>query len=289
MSIAITGATGGLGRRVVEVLLERGVAAGDVVACGRNPQQLAELAALGVRATAIDYDRPETLAAAFDGVEQVLLVSGNVPGARVAQHSNVIDAARAAGVARILYTSILRADTTTNVLAPDHVATEALIRDSGLTATILRNGWYADGYAGQVRDAIRDGALSAAAGDGVVASAPRAEYAEAAAAALLDPASAGRVYELCGDEEWGYADLAAIASLHAGRDIPYRAVSADERLEQLTAAGLDEGLAGFLVRLETDVADGVLASEGSHDLSALLGRPTTPIAQTVAAGLAEQS
>lgn len=284
MSFAITGATGGLGRRVVESLLERGVRADEIVAGGRDAARLAELDALGVRTATVDYDQPSTIAAALAGVDSVLLVSGNEPGARVAQHAAVIDAAVAAGVSRFAYTSILRADTTTNVLAPDHVATEALIASSGLTATILRNGWYSDGYVARVRDGIRDGRIPAAAGDGTVASAPRDEFGEAAAAALLDPAAAGRVFELCGDDDWGFDDLAAIASLHAGTAVVYDALTPEARHAQLIDAGVAEALAGFLVRLETDIADGVLAG-GPRDLSALLGRATTPIAQTVADGL----
>jgi len=285
MSYVVTGATGHLGRLVVEHLLADGVPAAEIVATGRRTDRLADLAAQGVRVVAVDYERPETLAAAVEGADVVLLVSGSEVGRRVAQHRAVIEAAQAAGVGRIVYTSAPHADTSALVLAPEHKATEELLRASGLTTTILRNGWYTENYVGDVQQAAASGEIVAAVGDGRVASAPRDDYAAAAAVVLRTPGHEGAVYELSGDVAWSFADLAAAAAEVLGRPVVYRPVPSEQRRAGLLAAGLDEGTAGFVVALEENTRDGLLA-ETTGDLARLIGRPTTPLADALRAALA---
>lgn len=286
MSIVVTGATGHLGRLVVTHLLADGVPADQVVAAGRRTETLADLAERGVRVATLDYGQPETIAAALEGAETVLLVSGSEVGQRVEQHRAVIDAAKAAGVGRLVYTSAPKADTSPLVLAPEHKATEEILRASGLTYTILRNGWYTENYLGDVQQARETGEIVGSFGDGRVASAPRDDFAAAAAVVLRTEGHDDAVYELSGDEAWGFDELAAAASEVLGRPVVYRAVSPEQRAADLAAAGLDEGTVGFVVALEGNTRDGLLA-ETSGDLSRLIGRPTTPLVDALRAALAQ--
>jgi NAD(P)H dehydrogenase (quinone) len=276
MTIVVTGATGHLGRLVVENLLDRGHRADQIVAAGRNTATLADLADRGVRIAAIDFDDPTSLKQAFDGAETVLLVSSNVPGQRVRQHSNAIDAAAAAGVGRLVYTSAPHADTTDLVLAPEHKATEEHLRASGVQFTVLRNGWYTENYLPAIELARSTGTIVASVGDGRVASAPRSDYAAAAAVVLTEPGHEGQVYELSGDQAWTYDELAAATSEVIDREVTYQRVTPEEHLDILRAAGLDEGTAQFLVTLDGDTGRGLLA-ETSGTLRRLTGRPTTPL------------
>ncbi|MBW0253493.1 SDR family oxidoreductase [Cellulomonas sp. PS-H5] len=286
MSIVVTGATGHLGRLVVTHLLADGVPADQIVAAGRRTETLADLAERGVRVATLDYGQPETIAVALEGAETVLLVSGSEVGQRVEQHRAVIDAAKAAGVGRLVYTSAPKADTSPLVLAPEHKATEEILRASGLTFTILRNGWYTENYLGDVQQARETGEIVGSFGDGRVASAPRDDFAAAAAVVLRTEGHDDAVYELSGDEAWGFDELAAAASEVLGRPVVYRAVSPEQRAADLAAAGLDEGTVGFVVALEGNTRDGLLA-ETSGDLSRLIGRPTTPLIEALRAALAE--
>ncbi|TKR27041.1 SDR family oxidoreductase [Cellulomonas hominis] len=286
MSIVVTGATGHLGRLVVTHLLADGVPADRIVAAGRRTETLADLAERGVRVATLDYGQPETISAALAGAETVLLVSGSEVGQRVDQHRAVIDAAKAEGVGRLVYTSAPHADTSPLVLAPEHKATEEILRASGLTFTILRNGWYTENYLGDVQQARETGEIVGAFGDGRVASAPRDDFAAAAAVVLRTEGHDDAVYELSGDEAWGFDDLAAAASELLGRPVTYRAVSSEQRRADLAAAGLDEGTVGFVVALEENTRDGLLA-ETPGDLSRLIGRPTTPLVDALRAALAQ--
>lgn len=289
MTIAVTGTSGHLGRLVVESLLARGAAPADVVALARTTAKVADLAQRGVVVREADYDRPETLAPALDGVEVLVLVSGSEVGRRVRQHGAVIDAAKGAGVHRVVYTSAPHADTSPLVLAPEHKATEELLAASGLSTTILRNGWYTENYLDDVRRARETGEIAHSTGDGRVASASRADYAEAAAVVALDArrdgAHDGAVHELSGDVAWSFDELAATAAELLGRPVTYRRLTPDEHRERLLAAGLDEGTAGFLVALDGDTRAGLLA-ETSGDLARLVGRPTTPLAEGLRRALA---
>ena len=222
MIFAVTGATGHLGTLVIDAMLERGIAPGNIVAVGRSTQKLAELEARGMQVRAADYAKPDTLAAAFAGVHRLLFISGSEVGQRVAQHTNVVTAAKDAGIGFIAYTSAPAADTSDLVVAPEHKATEAVIRASGIPFAILRNGWYTENYA-QVLEPARDtGLIIASAGDGRVASASRRDYAEAAAVVLTGDGHAGRVYELSGDSSWDYVELASTVADLIGREVTYR-------------------------------------------------------------------
>ena len=280
MSIVVTGATGHLGRLIITHLLARGVAASDIVATGRNPQKVDALRSLGVRTAVIDYSDAASLAAAFTGAQTLMLVSGSDVGHRVGQHRNAIDAAKAAGITRVVYTSAPRADDTPLVLAPEHKATEEYLRDSGVAFTILRNNWYTENYAQSVAEAKATGVYAASTGTGRVASASRDDYAEAAAAALTTDGLDGRVLELSGDTAWTGDDFAAALSQVVGRDVTYTALSTEEHAAALTAAGVDPGAVGFITGLDANIAAGHL-DKTSNDLSELIGRPTTPILDTL--------
>lgn len=282
MTLVITGATGHLGRLVVESLLARGTAASDIVATGRNVDALSDLAAQGVAVAELDYAKPETVAAAVKPGDTLLLVSGSEPGSRLPLHLAAIDAAKAAGVARIVYTSVLGATTSPLVLAPDHKATEEALVASGVPFTILRNGWYTENYVGEIDKGRETGAITASVGDGRLASASRKDYADAAAAVLTTEGHEGAVYELSGDEAWTFDDLAAAIGELVGREVVYNRLTPDEHAALLTSFGLDEGTVGFVVALDGNIRDGLLA-DTSGDLSRLIGRPTTPLTEGLAA------
>lgn len=281
MSVVIVGATGQLGRLVVEELLERGTPGGEIVATGRDTDRLAALAGKGVRTARIDLDEPATLAPAFAGADTLLLISTSEPGRRVPQHRAAIEAAVAAGVGHIVYTSAPRADDTPLVLAPDHRATEEMLAASGVTRTILRNNWYHENYTATLHQARDLGFFVGSAGKGRVPSAARADFAAAAAVVLSDPAAhADAVYELTGDTAWTYDELAATLSEVLGRDVVYKDLSTAEHVAALVEAGLDEGTAGFLAAMDGNIREGAL-EEPTGGLSRLTGRPSTPIAETL--------
>jgi NAD(P)H dehydrogenase (quinone) len=275
--IVVTGASGQLGRLVVQSLRAQ-LPADQIVAAARTTGKAADL---GVQVRHADYSDPATLATAFAGADKVLLISSNEVGNRVAQHTAAVEAAKEAGVRHLIYTSAPKADTTALVLAPDHKATEQAIRDSGLAFTFLRNGWYTENYQDRIERGVRDGAFAGSAGDGPIASATRADYADAAIAVLTTDGHEGRAYELSGDETWTYADLADTIGAAAGRPVSYRNLTPDEHRAALVDAGLPAEVAGFVVALEGNTADGLLG-ETSGELRRLIGRPTTPYTETVA-------
>jgi NAD(P)H dehydrogenase (quinone) len=276
MSIVVTGATGQLGRLIVEHLINRGVAPAEITAVGRNAARLAELAETGVATAVIDYADPATLAAAFAGADVLMLVSGSEVGQRVEQHTNAITAAVEAGVGRIVYTSAARADTSALILAPEHKATEEALRASGVPFTILRNGWYTENYVAAVQQARENGVYLTSAGDGRVASASRTDYAEAAAVVLTTPGHENTAYELSGDVAWTGTDMADALTTVVGRPVVFTSVTPDEHTAILISAGLDDGTAGFVVALDGNIRDGDLAG-GTTELATLIGRPTTPL------------
>lgn len=278
-TIAVTGATGALGHLVIDALLER-TDAGSIVAIARDTTKAASIAAKGVTVRHGDYNDPATLRSALDGVDRVLLISGNdLSGGRFAQHQAVIDAAVAAGVSRFAYTSVLGADHTSNPVAPDHVKTEEYLKASGLPAAVLRNGWYNENFLPTVDTAAQTGVVLTSAGDGRVASASRADFA-AAAAVVLTADDVQPVYELSGDVAWTQEDLAAAVSEVLGTTVRVQAVSADEHRAALVAAGVPEGAAAFVVGVDAAIADGDLAL-AAGGLGELIGRPTTPILDTL--------
>ena len=282
MTIVITGATGQLGRLVVEALLDSGVPAEQIVAAGRSTDRIADLGERGVQVRSIDYSQPDSLRQAFAGADKVLLVSGSEVGQRVEQHRNAVEAAKEAGVGLIAYTSIANADTTAMQLAAEHLATEEILRDSGVPFVLLRNGWYLENYTGQLPVQLQHGAVLGSAGDGRVSAAARADYAAAAAAVLLRDGQAGKVYELGGDEAFTLSELAGEVSAASGQDVTYRNLPAEQYTDVLVEAGLPEAYAAILADSDLGIARGdLLVTTG--DLSALLGRPTTPLREAVQA------
>jgi NAD(P)H dehydrogenase (quinone) len=285
MTIVITGATGQLGRLVVEALLDHAVPAAGIVAAGRNLAKLADLAERGFQVRPIDYNDPASLRQAFAGAEKVLLISGSEAGQRIAQHQNAIDAAKEAGVELIAYTSIANADDTGMQLAAEHQATEKALHESGLPFTLLRNSWYLENYTEQLGTYLQHGAVLGSAGEGRVSAATRADYARAAAAVLLKENQAGQVYELGGDEPFTLAELAEELSAATGRAVEYQDLPVEQYTAVLTQVGLPEPVAAILADSDLGIARGELLVT-SGDLSALIGRPATPMREAVRAAAA---
>lgn len=284
---AVTGVTGHLGRIAVERLLERGVPAADVVGLARDPEKADELVQLGIHVREGDYDRPGTLDDALAGVDRLLFVSGSEVGQRVRQHTNVVNAAARAGVERILYTSILRAGTTDLVLAPEHQATEEAIVAAGLRHTFLRNSWYTENYTGRLPEYVEQGVILGATDNGRIAAAPRADYAEAAVAALLEDRTDDAVYELAGPA-FTFDELAATVTEVTGTPVRHENLSPEDYTAALTGVGLDEGTAGFVVALDRGIAAGQLDGDPA-DLERLLGRPATTMPDAVRAAWADRN
>ncbi|MBF6077884.1 SDR family oxidoreductase [Nocardia beijingensis] len=283
MTVAVTGASGHLGRLVVEALLK--VGSTPVVAIVRDPAKVADLAERGVDVRQADYGDADALNRALAGVDRVLLVSGNEFGARVEQHTNVIRAAERAGVELLAYTSIPAAPGNPLILAQEHAGTEAVLAESTVPHTLLRNGWYWENYVGGLAHAVESGVLHGAAGEGRVAGAARADYAEAAARVLTTDGHAGRVYELGGDERLTYAELAEAISEASGKPVRYENLSQADYAAGLVAAGLPAQFAAALADADAGIAQGVLDVR-SGDLARLLGRPTTPAVEVFRAALA---
>jgi NAD(P)H dehydrogenase (quinone) len=282
--IAVTGATGQLGRLVVEELVKR-VAADRVVAVARDAGKAAALQDKAGQVRIADHDDRAAVDRALAGVDVVLLISGNEFGRRMRQHENVIEAARAAGVSRIVYTSAPHADTSETAIVAEHKATEQLIRESGLTYTILRNNSYHENYAPLLEPARATGAIVGSVHDGRVASADHVDYAEAAAVVLTTDGHDNVAYELTGDVSWTYPDLAAAASEALGTPVKYQDLSSAEHAEVLRGSGVDDAMIEFLVQLDADVAAGVSA-EATDQLRRLIGRPTIPLLDGLRAILA---
>ena len=277
--IAITGATGQLGRLVIQTLL-KSVPAGEIVAAVRNTQKANDLAALGIQVRHADYDQADTLVKAFQGADKLLLISASEIGRRLPQHRAAIDAAKKAGVGLLAYTSILRADTSPLPLAAEHKATEALIQASGIPSVVLRNGWYSENYLVSVPAALQYGVLLGSAGEGHIASAARLDYAEAAAAVLTKSNQAGLVYELAGDESYTLAEFAQEIARQFGKNVAYQNLPEAEFKVALVNAGLPEGIATLLSESDVGASKGGLFDD-SRQLNQLIGRPTTPIATQV--------
>ena len=276
MTIAITGATGQLGRLAIAALKAKGAAP---IALARDPAKAADL---GIETRAFDYTTADP--AALKGVDTLVLISSSDFNDRAGQHRKVIAAAKQAGVGRIVYTSILKGDASPMILAQDHIATEAALAEAGIPATILRNGWYTENYTGSLGAALEHGAMIGAAGEGRVASAARKDYAEAIAVVALDAAHTGKTYELAGDAAHSGADFAAAVAKAAGKPVAYVTMPQANYAQALAGFGLPEAFANILADSDARAADGALFDD-SHTLSRLIGRPTTPIADTIAAAL----
>ena len=279
--IAVTGATGHLGRLTVLDLVRRGIAPDHIVALARTPEKAADL---GVRVRRADYTEPETLPAALEGVDKLLLVSSSEVGRRLDHHRNVIEAAGDAGVRVVAYTSILKADVGGTILAAEHRATEELIRDSGIPFTFLRNGWYLENYTENLASALEHGVILGSAGDGRVSGAARADFAAAAAQVLAGTGHEGRTYELGGDEAFTLAELAEEVSRQSGRPVAYRNVPESDYADALLGWGLPEPVARMLADSDRGIARGELYTD-SDALHRLIGRPATPLSDAVRAAV----
>lgn len=276
MKTGITGATGQLGRLVVENLKKK-VAAENLVALVRTPEKATDL---GIEARAFDYERPENLAGALQGIDHLLLISSNEIGKRRQQHEDVIKAAQQAGVKWIVYTSLLHADRSGLSLAEEHKATEDALKASGIAYTILRNGWYTENYTGSVPGAVKVGIFVGSAGEGKISSATREDFAEAAAVVLTSENQQGKIYELAGDDYFTLKDLAAEISRQTGKDIPYNNLPETEYVETLKSFGIPEGMARAIASFDTGASKNDLFDDNKQ-LSRLIGRPTTPLKQSV--------
>ncbi|MFJ8471978.1 SDR family oxidoreductase [Kitasatospora sp. NPDC094011] len=279
----VTGATGQLGRLVVEGLLAA-VPASEIRVLVRDAAKVGEWAERGVRVQEADYGRPESLAGAFAAGDRVLLISGNEFGHRVAQHGAVIDAAKAAGVALLAYTSVLAAPTATFRIAEEHQGTEELLRASGVPFALLRNGWYTENYTAGAAASVAAGEVFGSSGAGRVATAPRRDYADAAVAVLTGEGHEDRVYELSGDADWSMDEYAAELASASGSPVVYRDVTPAEQVRRLVAAGLPEGFAEIFADTDAAVVKGQLGLR-TGDLARLIGRPTVPLAETVRTAL----
>ena len=277
--IVITGASGQLGRLVIQSLLAK-VPASQIVAAVRNPASVSDLATLGVQVRQADYSTPASLEAAFRGAEKVLLISSSEVGQRGVQHKNVVDAVKKARVSLLAYTSLLHVDTSPLFLAGEHKETEAYLGQSGVPFVLLRNGWYTENYLASIPPALQHGAYIGAAGEGRIASAARADYAEAAAIVLTTSGQADKVYELAGDDSYTLAEFAAELSRQADKQIPYVNLPEVEFKQALIGAGLPEPLAGVLADSDIGASKGALF-DASHHLSALIGRATTPLSSLI--------
>ncbi|MEJ8473906.1 SDR family oxidoreductase [Roseibium algae] len=278
--IAVTGANGQLGRLVLQALADKG--ATDIRALVRSPDKAQDLASATVSVVEADYNRPDTLAAALKGVDRLLFISGSEIGQRIPQHTAVIEAAKAAGVKLIAYTSILNADTSTMILAQEHKATEALLKTSGVAHVLLRNGWYLENYAGSLGAGLQFGAIAGASGDGKIAAASRQNYADAAAAVLLSDDNSTRTYELAGNDAFTIAELAAALSSATGKDIPFNNMPQDAYAGVLEQAGLPKPFAEMIADCDVAAGKGALFST-SKDLEKLIGHPTLPYGDFVRA------
>jgi NAD(P)H dehydrogenase (quinone) len=285
-TIVVTGATGHLGRLVLTELL-RVAPNARLVGTARNAAAAKDLAARGIEIRAADYSKPASLATAFDGADKVLLISSSEVGQRAAQHRNAVDAAKAAGVKLIGYTSILRADTSPMGLAVEHLATEKYIRSSGVPFVFFRNGWYTENYTGSIAAAVQHGVVLGAARDGKISAAARADYAAAAAVVMAGdaPSHAGKVYELAGDAAFTMAEYAAEVSKQSGKPVTYQDMPEGEYKAALQGFGLPEPVAAMLAESDAKAAGGSLYDAG-RQMSKLIGRATTPLAKTVTAALA---
>ncbi|MFM2391511.1 MAG: hypothetical protein RLZZ437_3066 [Pseudomonadota bacterium] len=277
MTIAVTAATGQLGRLAIAALKARGAAP---VALARSPEKAADL---GVEVRAFDYAAPDV--AALKGIDTLVLISSGDFNDRVGQHRKAIAAAQSAGVRHLIYTSVLKGDKSPMMLAADHIATEAAIRESGLPHTMLRNGWYTENYTASLGAALAHGAIAGAAGEGKLSTASRADYAEAIAVVALDPAHQGKVHELAGDEAHSIGDLAAEVSRQTGKTIGYASMPEEAYAGMLAGFGIPEAFTKVIADSDAQAAKGALFDD-SRTLSRLIGRPTTPMAETVRAALA---
>lgn len=280
MTIAIIGATGKFGGHTIDALIERGVDPSGILALGRDGDRLGQLADRGLRTEALDLTDEAATTATLTGVEKLLLISVGTPGEALAPRTTAINAAAAAGVPHLVYTSALNAPDTTFALAAEHKATEDVITASGVPATFLRNGWWSENLQQDFETARERGVIANSIGDGRLATAARRDTAEAAAVVLTTPGHEGAAYELSGDTAWNYTEFAETAQQVLGTPVRYEALTPEQEREMLLGAGLDEGTVDFLSVMNAGMRDNTQAPTPG-DLARLIGRPTTPLIDTL--------
>ena len=286
MKIAITGATGQLGRLVIDALLQRGADPAQLVAIGRSEEKLEPLAGKGLQTRVADYNVEASLVAALEGVDKLLLVSSSEVGQRATQHENVITAAQRVNVKLIAYTSIANALTGNMKLAQEHIATEHLLAGSDIGYVLLRNGWYTENYTDQLLGYLNSKVVLGAAADGKISAATRADYAEAAAAVLLSEAGeAGKIYELGGDKPFTLSQLAGAVGAAAGQDVAYQDMDPEKLVEIYTESGVPAVFADILVDTDLRIREGGLEVH-SGDLARLIGRAPTSLGKAIKDALA---
>ncbi|TID30228.1 hypothetical protein CANINC_001235 [Pichia inconspicua] len=279
MSIAVTGATGQLGKFVIETLLKTQEPE-NIVALVRNVEKAQELKDQGIIVREFDYGKPEILVPALKGVKNLLLISSNNVGHRVQEHKNVVDAAKKAGVQFFAYTSLLAADTCKHVLAEEHTVTEDYIKESGISYSLLRNGWYFSNYFGAVPYALQSGVFIGAAKDAKINAATRLDYAEAAVKVLTTKGHDNKIYELAGSNYFTLTDFAKALSDVSGKEIKYVDLPAEKYSVALTSHGIPELYVKVIVQADILAIDGMLFDD-SKTMEKLIGRPTTPLSEAI--------
>lgn len=277
MKIAVTGATGHLGRLIINNLRER-IPSDNLIALTRSVEKAKDM---NLEVREFDYEKLATLKPALTGVDTLLLISASEIGKRVAQHKNIMEAVKQSSIKWIIYTSLLHADTSSIGLAAEHLETEKMIRDSGIPFTFLRNGWYTENYTGTVPGAIRGGAFIGSAGSGKISAAARSDYADAAVAVIIGKEHQNKIYELAGDHFFTLSDLAAEISRQTGKDIPYKNLSEEDYTKILIGFGVPEGMAKAIAGWDISASNNALF-DNSRQLSKLTGKPTTPLSVSVA-------
>jgi NAD(P)H dehydrogenase (quinone) len=278
--IVITGATGQLGRLVIEALIQK-VPASQIVATARNLEKAKDLSDRGIEVRMADYNQPETLLPAFKGADKLLLISSSEVGQRTRQHGAVIEAAKAADVKLLAYTSVLHADTTPLKMLNEHQETEKILESSGIPFVSLRNSWYTENYTSKIPVMLDEGIILGSIGNGLIASAERADYADAAVTVLTGDGHANRIYELAGDKAFTMAELAAEITRQSGKTVEYKNLPIEDYKAALIKKGTPEGIAPMVASMDEGISKGALFDD-SHQLSQLIGRPTTPLEETIA-------
>jgi len=277
MKLLVTGATGKLGTKIVDALLKT-VPANQLAVSVRNPEKAEGIKTRGVEVRQGDFDRPETLDTAFKGIDRLLIISADGDNeTRIRQHTNAVAAAERAGVKFIVYTSIVNAQESKNMLAPTHKATEEAILKTGIPYSFLRNNWYLENESSSIQGVLAGAPWVTSAGTGKVGWALQQDYAEAAAAVLAGNGHENTFYELSG-KLFTQEEFASALGAVLGKVVPVQQVDDASYAEILKGTGVPEFLIPFLVGIQKDIREGTLEIESS-DFEKLLGRPATPLSE----------
>ncbi|WP_139488824.1 SDR family oxidoreductase [Brevibacillus dissolubilis] len=275
MKLLVTGATGKLGSKVVEALLKT-VPTSQLAVSVRNPEKAEHLRAQGVEVRHGDFDHPETLDAAFAGIDRLLIISADGDNeTRIRQHTHAVEAAARAKVGFIAYTSLGNATESQLFLAATHQATEAAILKTGIPYSFLRNNWYLENETASIQAVMAGAPWLTSAGSGKVGWAPRQDYAEAAAAVLAGDGHENTTYELSGPL-LTQEELASALGTVLGKEVSVQQVDDATYADVMKGAGVPDFVIPILVAIQQGIREGSLEIE-SNDFEKLLGRPVTPI------------